>query len=31
MLFATGAGSKIFKGTIDNTKVNTLLKQAFGF
>ncbi len=30
MLFATGAGSKIFKGTLDNTKVNTLIKQAFG-
>jgi len=31
MLFATGAGSGIFKGTLDNTKVNGLLKQAFGF
>jgi len=31
MLFATGAGSKPFKGTLDNTKVNGLLKQAFGF
>lgn len=31
MLFATGAGSAIFKGTIDNTKVNALLKQALGF
>lgn len=30
-LFATGAGSTIFKGTIDNTKVNTLVKTAFGF
>ena len=30
-LFATGAGSKIFKGTIDNTKVFTLLKTAYGF
>ena len=32
-LFATGAGaaSKTFKGTIDNTKVFTLLKSAFGF
>ncbi|SMC25705.1 alkaline phosphatase [Andreprevotia lacus DSM 23236] len=33
MLFATGAGvaSKTFKGTIDNTKVFSLIKQAFGF
>jgi len=33
MLFATGAGtaSKIFKGTIDNTKVFGLMKTAFGF
>ncbi|QLI80675.1 alkaline phosphatase [Chitinibacter fontanus] len=33
MLFATGAGaaSKTFKGTIDNTKVFTLMKSAFGF
>ncbi|XAH23237.1 alkaline phosphatase [Xylophilus sp. GW821-FHT01B05] len=31
MLFATGAGSNIFKGTLDNTRVNGLLKQAFGF
>ena len=30
-LFATGAGAKTFKGTIDNTKVFTLLKSAFGF
>lgn len=30
-LFATGAGSKIFKGTLDNTKVFGLLKSAFGF
>ncbi|WP_198972724.1 alkaline phosphatase [Xylophilus sp. ASV27] len=30
MLFATGAGSGIFKGTLDNTRVNGLLKQAFG-
>lgn len=30
-LFATGAGSKIFKGTLDNTKVYTLMKTAFGF
>jgi alkaline phosphatase len=29
-LFATGAGAKIFKGTMDNTKVFTLLKTAFG-
>lgn len=31
MLFAKGAGATPFKGTIDNTKVYTLLKQAFGF
>jgi alkaline phosphatase len=31
MLFAKGAGAAPFKGTIDNTKVYTLLKQAFGF
>jgi alkaline phosphatase len=33
MLFATGAGvaSKTFKGTIDNTKVFSLVKTAFGF
>jgi alkaline phosphatase len=30
-LFATGAGSSNFKGTIDNTKVFTLVKNAFGF
>jgi alkaline phosphatase len=30
-LFATGAGAKIFKGTLDNTKVFGLLKSAFGF
>ncbi|MBX9901052.1 MAG: alkaline phosphatase [Burkholderiaceae bacterium] len=30
-LFATGAGSKAFKGTLDNTKVFGLLKTAFGF
>lgn len=30
-LFATGAGAKIFKGTMDNTKVFGLLKSAFGF
>jgi alkaline phosphatase len=31
MLFAKGAGSAGFKGTIDNTKVYTLMKKAFGF
>lgn len=30
-LHATGAGSSFFKGTIDNTKVFTLVKTAFGF
>jgi alkaline phosphatase len=30
-LLSTGAGSKTFKGTIDNTKVFSLLKSAFGF
>lgn len=30
-LFATGAGAKTFKGTMDNTKVFSLLKNAFGF
>ena len=30
-LFATGAGAKTFKGTMDNTKIFTLLKTAFGF
>jgi len=30
-LFATGAGAKAFKGTMDNTKVFTLLKTSFGF
>ena len=30
-LFATGVNSKLFKGTIDNTKVFTFLKTAFGF
>jgi alkaline phosphatase len=30
-LFATGAGAKPFKGTLDNTKVFSLLKSAFGF
>jgi alkaline phosphatase len=29
-LFATGAGAKIFKGTMDNTKVFALMKTAFG-
>jgi alkaline phosphatase len=31
MLFSTGAGSSAFKGTIDNTKVFSLVKSAFGF
>ena len=31
MLFAKGAGAAPFKGTIDNTKVYTLMKQAMGF
>lgn len=31
MLFATGAGAQGFKGTIDNTQVFTVLKNAFGF
>ncbi len=30
MLFAKGAGASPFKGTIDNTKVFSLLKQAMG-
>lgn len=30
-LLATGAGSKAFKGTLDNTSVFGLLKTAFGF
>ncbi len=30
-LLATGSNAKIFKGTIDNTKVFSLLKTAFGF
>lgn len=30
-LFATGAGSSLVKGTIDNTKVYNILKTAFGF
>ncbi|MBV7534834.1 alkaline phosphatase [Duganella sp. sic0402] len=29
-LFASGAGAKPFKGTLDNTKVFSLLKSAFG-
>ncbi len=29
-LFATGAGAKTFKGTLDNTRVFGLLKTAFG-
>ncbi len=29
-LLATGAGAKSFKGTLDNTRVFTLLKAAFG-
>ncbi len=31
MLFAKGPGAAPFKGTLDNTKVYTLMKQAFGF
>ena len=31
MLYATGAGAQTFKGTMDNTKVFTLLKNAYGF
>ena len=31
MLFATGAGSKVFKSSLDNTKVFGLMRQAFGF
>lgn len=31
MLFATGAGSAVFKGSIDNTRVFGMLRQAFGF
>ncbi len=31
MLFAVGAGATIFKGTIDNTKVFTLVKSAAGY
>lgn len=30
-LLATGAGAKVFKGTLDNTKVFGLLKAAFGY
>ena len=30
-LFATGAGSAVFKGTMENTKVFHLMKAAFGF
>ena len=30
-LLATGAGAKIFKGTLDNTRVFGMLKSAFGF
>lgn len=30
-LLATGAGAKVFKGTMDNTKVFSLLKSAYGF
>ena len=31
MLFATGAGAPTFKGTIDNTKVFTLVRSAAGY
>ena len=31
MLFAAGAGSGVFKGSLDNTKVFGMLRQAFGF
>jgi alkaline phosphatase len=31
MLMATGAGAGSFKGTLDNTKVFSLLKSAYGF
>ena len=31
MLLATGAGSKVFKGSLDNTRVFGLMRQAFGF
>ncbi|MES2047779.1 MAG: alkaline phosphatase [Pseudomonadota bacterium] len=30
-LFATGAGAKVYKGTLDNTKIFSLLKSSFGF
>ncbi|HEX8479664.1 MAG TPA: alkaline phosphatase [Telluria sp.] len=30
-LFATGAGSQVFKGTMENTRVFHLMKAAFGF
>ena len=30
MLFATGAGAQSFKGTMDNTQVFTVLRNAFG-
>ncbi|HEY0489901.1 MAG TPA: alkaline phosphatase [Telluria sp.] len=30
-LFATGAGSEVFKGTMENTRVFHLMKAAFGF
>jgi alkaline phosphatase len=30
-LLATGAGAKAFKGTLENTKVFSLMKTAFGF
>ncbi len=31
MLFATGAGARNFKGTMDNTQVFTILRNAFNF
>jgi alkaline phosphatase len=31
MLFAAGAGSALFKGTVDNTKVYGMMKSALGF
>jgi alkaline phosphatase len=31
ILMAAGAGSKVFKGSLDNTKVFGLMRQAFGF
>ncbi|MEO5658986.1 MAG: alkaline phosphatase [Polaromonas sp.] len=30
-LYATGAGSGLFKGTVDNTRVYGMMKSAFGF